>query len=122
MGSQSFLIGPPCKKKCLYLSKHFQSTLEVFGTICVYKNLILKRLLWVLEEKEKFATPTLQTTIRICTRFRRSNVEDILIGQALVSIQRQPLTSYCTHCPPKRSQKSLRQRLVPVPLTVCSVT
>ena len=74
MGSQSFLIGPPCKKKCLYLSKHFQSTLEVFGTICVYKNLILKRKLWVLEKKEKLATPTLQTAIRMGTRFPRGDV------------------------------------------------
>ena len=58
----------------MYISKHFQPTLEVFGTICVHKNPILKRKLWVLEKKEKFATPTLQTTIRMGTSSRRNDV------------------------------------------------
>ena len=58
----------------MYISKHFQPTLKVFGTICVYKNPILKRKLWVLEKKEKFATPTLQTTIRMGTSSRRNDV------------------------------------------------
>ena len=58
----------------MYICKHFQPTLEGFGTICVYKNPILKRKLWVLEKKEKLATPTLQTAIRMGTRFPRGDV------------------------------------------------
>ena len=58
----------------MYISKHFQPTLESFGTICVCKNPILKRKLWVLEKKEKFATPILQTTIRMGTSSRRNDV------------------------------------------------
>ena len=53
------------------ISKHLQPTLEVFGTICV----------WVLENKEKFATPTLQTTLRMGTSSRRNDVWDCFIGQ-----------------------------------------
>ena len=58
----------------MYISKHFQPTLEVFGTICVYKNPMLKRKLWVPDKKEKFATPTLQTTLRMGASSRRNDV------------------------------------------------
>ena len=56
------------------ISKHFQPILEVFSTICVYKNPILKRKLWVPDKKEKFATPTLQTAIRMGASSRRNDV------------------------------------------------
>ena len=65
----------------MYICKHFQPTLEGFGTICVYKNPMPKRKLWVLEKKEKFATPTLQTTLRMGASSRRNDVWDRFIGQ-----------------------------------------